>query len=754
MELISNVTFQLLPELVSSSQYLPGIYRVILDEPKLNKIIAVLIQPDGEPQVSKRGRKKLATTRKKRKKAPPKLIGELVWMERDTLLKLERDGHIKTIEIERSRTRTKEDLSEKDLEDFNRRKRAMAPFLDFRVLRDSILLDQGLGSVVKQAQLDADVSSSLVYKCWSLLCRWGINETSLMPQRYKCGAPGVARPCDPGGRQKAGRKTTNQHVASAYGVALDPEQPGTSTEWAAAIRAADNRIPTPKPSWPERCTQIVASAFCSKAKEVDGKLELVKPELGEYPNDRQIKHVLTYGLSRLQRVLDRTTRRHFERALRGLFARNWQGVAGPGHTWAIDSTVGDIYLRSSVNRAWVLGRPIVYIIVDVWSTAVMGFYVCLTGPSWNTAQVSLFNSVVDPALLGDLWDYQPILTLNPAPTMCYALLCDRGEYLSQGHRHTAIKFLPMTSYTPPYRGDLKGLVEVLHRIEKDKQFLFIPGAMDHRRKELELRKVNPADCVLTVRDYVQYLYQLFTEYNLTADRSHRLDAHMQAAGIFPSPAGLWRYGHEMGVGFRRHIGQADFITELLPSSTARIRRDGVRHGGNDYMSPEVRDADWTAVARNLGGWDIPVNYYPGSLARIWTPNPVESGLLELHLSDESRGSAEMTHEEWLDALAEQATKRAGIDHVRKMQSLDSQERMNAIIENASRLTEEAVAKDSGATPTMAEARAMETAATAHPEQSERKVADALQEETMDTHLKMMESLIKAADAEEDNHGLA
>lgn len=275
-----------------------------------------------------------------------------------------------------------------------------------------------------------------------------------------------------------------------------------STEWAAAIRAADKRIPTPKPSWSERCNQIVGSAFCSKAKEVNGKLELVKPELGQYPNDRQIKHLLTYGVSHLQRVLDRTTKRHFERALRGLVARNWQGVAGPGHTWAIDSTVGDIYLRSSVNRAWVLGRPIVYVIVDVWSTAVTGFYVCLTGPSWSTAKVSLFNCAADPALLGELWDYQPVLTLTPSPTMCYALLCDRGEYLSQGHRQTAVKLLPLTSYAPPYRGDLKGLVEVLHRIEKDKQFLFVPGAMDYRRQELELRKVNPEDCVLTVREYV------------------------------------------------------------------------------------------------------------------------------------------------------------------------------------------------------------------------------------------------------------
>ena len=123
--------------------------------------------------------------------------------------------------------------------------------------------------------------------------------------------------------------------------------------------------------------------------------------------DRSSAHC-TSELTRLQRILEKTTKAHFKRALRGLTARNWEGVAGPGHTWAIDSTVGDIYLRSSVNRAWIVGRPIVYIIVDIWSTAVVGFYVCLTGPSWNTAKVSLFNATADPALLGDLWGYEPI----------------------------------------------------------------------------------------------------------------------------------------------------------------------------------------------------------------------------------------------------------------------------------------------------------------------------------------------------------
>lgn len=757
MDLIHNSAFRILKELNPSTPYRPGIYRVILDEPQINKVVAVLIHPEDERALNRGGRKRIEETKKKRKKSPAPLVGDLIWMDRGQLFELESARVLKVIEIETRVGVTVANLSAGDAINFETRKIAMASFLDLKKLEEQILVHEGLGGLVRSAMvtesITGGVSCAYVYKQWSNLCRFGIDENSLLPRRDRSGAPGVRRPCDsgPGARKKAGRKTLRQRVALAFGSELTPEQPGISSDWAAAIRAADKTIDEPKPSWPKRCNLILSSGFCGRAKIEDGTLELVKPEQGTYPNNRQIQRVLTVDKTRLELILEKTTKAHFNSALRGLLARNWKGVAGPNHTWAIDSTVGDIYLRSSVNRAWVVGRPIVYIIVDIWSTAVVGFYVCLCGPSWNTAKVSLFNAASDPALIGDLWGYQPIFSLQPRPTMCYALMCDRGEYLSQGHRTTAIKFLPLTHYAPPYRGDMKGLVEVLHRIEKDAQFLFVPGAMDYRRAELELRRVNPDDCVFTVREYVQYLYELFTDYNLTADRRHRVDAHMLGAGVFPSPAGLWRYGHEMNIAFRRHIPEADLVTGLLPSSTGHVGRDSVRHGACDYSSEEVRNQHWTAIARNIKGWDVPVNYYPGSMSRIWTPNADGTSLMRLNLSDESRASPEVTCEEWADALALDTMRRSDVAHQNTMNSLDALERMKGLIASAKRQTAEALAKATGSAPTMTEARVLEVAATSDPQKSEAKTIERVRDEAMDTYMETMKALLGSPNYEGKNH---
>lgn len=742
MDLIHNATFRLLSDDRQSLEYEPGIYRVIADLRSINKTVTVLIHAEASVRRPKGGRPKSARQDLKRKKPPQPLVGNLIWMDTDVLLQQYEAGLLKPIDVEREAILALAPIAGKARHEYERRLAAMAGFLDVNHSTEQILIHRGLGGLVREAMDRAKVCRSFVYKQWSTLCRLGIHEHSLRPRHDRSGAPGVARPCGPQLRQKAGRKTLKQRIARAYGRDLEPEQPGMTAVWAAAIRAADKRIPQPKPSWKKRCDAIVLSAFATKGREVNGVFELIKPAQGSYPNDQQIKRVLTVDRSRLDRLLERTTRAHFSRALRGLVARHWRGTSGPCHTWAIDSTVADTYLRSSVNRAWIIGRPIVYVVVDVWSTAVVGFYVCLTGPSWKTAAVALFNATADPSLLGELWGYQVVETLHPRPTLCHNLLSDRGEILSQAHRHASMKLIPVTSYTPPYRGDLKGLAEVLHRIEKDAQFLFLPGAMNFRREELELRRVDPNECVLTLREYVSFLHEVFAEYNLTADRRHRVDAHMEASGVYPSPAGLWSWACAMGLAVRRHTDVSDLIMTLLPGGTGRVTRESVRFANCDYSSEIIRTRQWTALSRNFGGWNLPVHHYPGSMARIWTPNESGAGMLELTLSPESKVSSEVSFEEHLDWYAHQTMRQADVRHQNKMAALDFLNRRNALIKASKRLTYEAIDRASGIAPSMTEARLMEVASSNGGAASEAKTRDAVVEDAALAHQSMMDDLLR------------
>lgn len=740
MELIHNQSFKIIAT-GEAEPYLPGVYRVLFSDHHSELVVCVRISSE-QLKTCKFSRHTKQTAKKKKPRPP--LIGELIWMEPYVLDRLYEAHTLLQIDVEREAIYSAALTSSRDKEIHERRKLVMAGFLDPKNLKEQIIVHRGLGGLVRQALATSNASRGFVYLQWSTLCRLGLTETSLIPRLDRSGARGVPRPCDPGGRQKAGRKTVKQRNAELLGSDTTPEQPGMSTDWTTRIMAADRQLKTEvKPQMSARCEHIFKSSFVQKYRFEGANLVEVDLPMGSYPLPSQVRRVLSREIPQLEQLRMRTTAGHFLRSLRGLVARNWQGVAGPSHTWAIDSTVGDLYLRSSINRAWIIGRPVVYVIVDVWSTAVVGFYVCLTGPSWSTAKVAIFNTSAPPELLGELWGYQPILSLNPHPTLCHTLLCDRGEYLSKAASVTSLKLKLDLSYTPPYRPDLKGIVEVLHRIQKDQMFLFVPGAMDARRAEFDLRKSNPAESAMTAKEFVHYLHIMFARYNLCADRAKRVDAHMKAAGVFPSPAGLWNWGHAMRVGFARHIPQAELVTTLLPSATAKVGTSSVVFNKCDYTSQVIQDEKWTTFARNSGSWPIPVNYYPGSVKRIWTPHSGHDGLLDLQISDQSLASPELSFDEFLDVNALSTINNRTTEHERLLRALHAGTQTDDLIKRAKEATKEAEQKHHGSRPSMTEARTMEVASATAGRPSEAKTKELLHDEALEAHEQLMRSLLDA-----------
>jgi len=594
-----------------------------------------------------------------------------------------------------------EDLDVKDQQLWTWREKAAQPMLDPERVRVSLVKNGGLGVVAKECRAVSGCSKAMVYKLWALLCVHGFSRLSLMPRFDSCGAPGVARPLKPGA-QKAGRRTKRRAAGED-----DPfPQRGIVEDDRVKILHHYRRLAKVGQTASSLYQQIIEAAYVTRYRqECDTRIPVLPPQ-GTFPNERQVRHVIESSVKSLERVLRRTTTGHFKRNLRGILGRSHDGVAGPGITYAIDSTIGDIHLRSSVNSSWVIGRPILYIIVDVWSTAVVGFYVCLAGPSWNSAKVALFSTVCNPELLSDLWGYEPIQTLYPQPRVPHNLLCDRGEYLSAAASQTYRSLNINAQYAPAYRPDLKGIVEVMHRIAKDRQYEFVPGAIDARRRELELKK-NARESALTMREYVQYLTGVFADYNLHANREHRLTIEMMAAGVDPSPAGLWRFGYEAGLGGGRHESQEFFITNLLQRGTAVARRDGIFFESLQYDSEIARQQGWTAAARNFGTIDQTAYFFPGSTSRFWWPNP-EGGMEVFRLRANARAVPETTLDEWRDALMIEDMKRDDRRYRRLVAAMELAAKQRALVDRAverTRIADEGIVPSQ--IPNAKEARSLE-----------------------------------------------
>lgn len=640
---------------------------------------------------------------KEKDKTQFKGIATIRKIEMSVLQTLEEQGYLHEVELIQDPILSRQSChlkkSEKEIYDY--RLKLMKPFFSYKNLAKAIFSESGIGKYVTQAKSKYGCSRTLIYNLFGVLCVYGFIDSSLNPRFDKCGAPGIRRPCNEK-RNKSGRKTNRERL----GLVDENPQRGTTEYDQKRVLKLYKKIAKPGMSDRELYNQIVTILYVKQYTQTKEGLIPVIPQKGTFPNYSQFLNIINYGIKKTDSLLLFTTKGHHDRNLRGLKGKAWQNVAGPGHTYAIDSTIADILLRSSINRTWVAGRPIVYIMVDVWSTAIVGFYVCWTGPSWVMAKVALFTTCASRHLLSSLWGFDDQLWLDPIPTLPFEWLCDRGEYLSIAASQTALEAMFSLAYNPSRRPDLKGLVEVLHRIAKDAQYAFVPGAINARRKELELRGKGKNEAILTLPEYVKYLTIIFNNYNMTSDRSYRLDADMLSDSVDPTPSGLWTWGHKNYLGYRKSTPEVKLINDLLPTGPATLNRGGFYFSGLQYEAEIANTEQWTTNARNFGGSILDVNYYPGSNSHIWLADH-QAGNIRFNLSSQARAKPHTSIDEWLDAVMVEKLNSQDREYSKTYNSLIALAKANNIIKSARGLTLSADMQNSDNLPSVREARKME-----------------------------------------------
>ena len=125
-------------------------------------------------------------------------------------------------------------------------------------------------------------------------------------------------------------------------------------------------------------------------KREDG-LETVKllPK-GQLPSLRQFRYWYSKNRDIQKEVKGRKGETGFETTARAVTGKNEHGMMGPGSQYQVDATVADIYLVSQFDRKDIIGRPVMYFVMDTVSRIVTGMYIGLEGPSWTGMMMALY----------------------------------------------------------------------------------------------------------------------------------------------------------------------------------------------------------------------------------------------------------------------------------------------------------------------------------------------------------------------------
>ncbi len=430
--------------------------------------------------------------------------------------------------------------------------------------------------------------------------RGGQTKNALLPRYNRSGGKG--KPKKSGGRKRGRPDILAQATGQQRGVNVD------ETMRRYFQRGIKLFYETRQKNSLRRAYDLTLQKFFHRGyEEKSGAQVPVMPPAEALPTFRQFQYWYTKERQAELALRAREGDRRFELHHRAVLGDSTQMAYGPGSVYQIDATPADVYLVSSLDTTRIIGRPVLYFVVDVFSRMIVGFSATLEGPSWLGAMLALENTTCDKVAFCAEYDISISPDEWPSHHLPEKLLADRGE-LEGYNADNLVNALNITvANTPPYRADWKGIVERYFRLSNDRVTRWLPGAVraDSGRGDPDYR----LDANLTLNEFRKILiWTVLTHNNHYRMAWYPVDKTMMRDQIEPYPTRLWQWGIENRVGHLRTMPQEVIRLNLLPQGVASIARDGIHFQGLRYTCERAEKENWYINARERGRQKIDVAY--------------------------------------------------------------------------------------------------------------------------------------------------
>lgn len=377
----------------------------------------------------------------------------------------------------------------------------------------------------------------------------------------------------------------------------------------------------------------------------------------ERPTFRQFYYYCTKHITAEDKDAIKTSKREQRNDKRLLFSDNLYGVMGPCDCFEMDEVEVDISLLSEMNPNKVIGRPVVYVMLDVYTRMIMAVSIGLD----NNCILAFSNCMLNLADNKIAFCQKYGLTI-PERIWPYGYLpkrirCDRGaEYRSKEVKRICRELGIALELVPAATGSLKGSVEQLfHQMHSAQNFQLENRGLIEKRHD----SMHHKEATLTINDFTKIFLHFVVTYNQHYMENYPCTKDMVQKDISPNPIELWEYGLKM-FGEPRPIANLDqFRYSLLTPVSAKVDRKGIALDGLYYMNysdNKLMDMMYTAGAKKIA---VEMRMDERDVGALYYLK--ENELKAAHLNQYRVGCGEydgMTRAEYLEIRKVQRAKRA------------------------------------------------------------------------------------------------
>ncbi len=455
-------------------------------------------------------------------------------------------------------------------------------------------------------------SKTSVYQYLRLYWQRGQMRNALLPAYDRCGAKGVPRTIHGPKRGRPSKKALESGVPTGVNI----------TDKIKEFFRQGTRLfyDTPKKRGKEEAFERILARFFYKRKDPDpdGIPIPIMPSVDEMPKFRQYQYWYDKEWDTNRSLIAREGVSAYNLRSRSAIGSLRLRVPGPGYLYEIDATVADVYLVSRFHRRRIIGRPVIYVVIDVFSNLIVGISVSFEGPSWIGAMLALENMALDKVSFCKENGFDIEEHEWPSCGLPREILADRGELLSKNSDDLTNSLDIRMSTTAPYRPDWKGCVERHFRLLNEMYCSWVPGKVDDypRRDQSDY----PYDAKMTLLDFRKFIIDCVIEHNTTyrVPEDH-LDRAMIAAGIDPYPCNLWEWGINNRLDALHEVTRDELRLALLPKDEASVTREGIRFHNTRYTCELAERENWYGKVRSseLKSWKELIVYDPRALDHIY-----------------------------------------------------------------------------------------------------------------------------------------
>lgn len=483
------------------------------------------------------------------------------------------------------------------------------------IKHSDIVRRRGRGALIKEAADRSGVAPKTIYALLRQYWQRGGTPNALLPDYKHCGAKGKTRK---NSRKKLGRPRSvslgtgakiNADIERMFRIVLDRHY----------LTDKGRSLP-----YTHRRFEDMYEASYPDVEKTD------------FPTMAQLRFFYEREYLRAERIRLKANKIEYLKDIRPIHGTATASAHGPGARYEIDATIADIYLLSA-DRRKIIGRPTLYVVVDVYSRLIAGFYVGLENPSYATAVLALANAMTDKAQLCHAYGYEIASEDWPSVGLPDAILADRGELLGHQIEYLEQAFGVRIENTPPYRGDAKGIVERhFHTIQADFK-PFAPGVVTGTIVKKRGGKDYRLDATLTLNDFTQIILGSILHRNLHAvlvkyDRDPDMPDTLSSV-----PISLWRWGIAHRSGRLRTVADEALKLALLPRVKVTVSDYGIRCFGAFYSCRELVASGWLHRTRQERPNAMMAAYDPASADTIYVhPDSAQSDYWRCTLTDRSR----------------------------------------------------------------------------------------------------------------------